>query len=211
MHRKKAPSTDAARGLWLTRNDAIIACTALFCHGELETKREKDSFASGSTSRAQQQNNDGRRQNSGTSKHAGPFFLSLNRTFFRPPAHPPFLPCSTSLHTRLRNRTNITIHEFVSSGRPAGRPARTKRTRKSMRTFESDCNDGKGNAVACHQVGEYLSVVKNDFAKAGKIFQTNCNTRGHAPSCFNLGRFLREWKEDPSVRPCSGRCAAISV
>lgn len=61
-----------------------------------------------------------------------------------------------------------------------------------MRTFESDCNDGKGNAVACHQVGEYLSVVKNDFDKAAKIFGMNCNTRDHAPSCFNLGRFLRE-------------------
>lgn len=61
-----------------------------------------------------------------------------------------------------------------------------------MRTFESDCNDGKGNAVACHQVGEYLSVVKNNFDSAGKIFEMNCNTRDHAPSCFNLGRFLRE-------------------
>lgn len=63
-----------------------------------------------------------------------------------------------------------------------------------MRVFESDCNDGKGNAVACHQVGEFLSVVKNDFEKAGKIFNMNCKSRDHAPSCFNLGRFLREYK-----------------
>eukprot|EP00903_Cladosiphon_okamuranus_P009092 g8690.t1 len=66
-----------------------------------------------------------------------------------------------------------------------------------MRTFESDCNDGKGNAVACHQVGEFLSVVKNDFDKAGKIFEMNCNTREHAPSCFNLGRFLLAGKGLP--------------
>lgn len=62
----------------------------------------------------------------------------------------------------------------------------------SMRAFESDCNDGKGNAVACHQVGEFLSVVKSDFQKAGKLFEMNCETRKHAPSCFNLGRFLRK-------------------
>eukprot|EP00904_Undaria_pinnatifida_P001080 jgi/Undpi1/10973/HiC_scaffold_30.g13274.m1 len=59
-----------------------------------------------------------------------------------------------------------------------------------MRGFESDCGDGKGNAVACHQVGEFLSVVKNDFKRAGKIFGMNCEDRGHGPSCFNLGRFL---------------------
>lgn len=61
-----------------------------------------------------------------------------------------------------------------------------------MRGFESDCGDGKGNAVACHQVGEFLSVVKNDFKRAGKIFGMNCEDRGHGPSCFNLGRFLCE-------------------
>lgn len=61
-----------------------------------------------------------------------------------------------------------------------------------MRVFESDCNDGKGNAVACHQVGEFLSVVKSDFDKSGKLFEMNCRTREHPPSCFNLGRFLRE-------------------
>lgn len=68
-----------------------------------------------------------------------------------------------------------------------------------MRTFESDCNHGKGNAVACHQVGEYLSVVKNDFEKAGKIFKLNCDSREHAPSCFNLGRYLREWRDGGAV------------
>lgn len=61
-----------------------------------------------------------------------------------------------------------------------------------MRGFEADCNNGKGNSVACHQVAEFLSVVKNDFDKAGKLYDMNCRTRDHAPSCFNLGRFLRE-------------------
>ena len=73
-----------------------------------------------------------------------------------------------------------------------------------MRAFEADCNDGKGNAVACHQVAEFLSVVKNDFDKAGKVFEMNCRTRNHAPSCFNMGRFLREngaWRSTKVLDP----------
>lgn len=30
----------------------------------------------------------------------------------------------------------------------------------SMLQFEIDCDNGKGDAWACHSVGEYLSVVK---------------------------------------------------
>lgn len=71
-----------------------------------------------------------------------------------------------------------------------------------MRIFESDCNEGKGNATACHQVGEFISVIKSDFEAAGNIFQMNCKTREHAPSCFNFGRFLCEYVEEafPSTR-----------
>ncbi|CAN0370090.1 unnamed protein product, partial [Discosporangium mesarthrocarpum] len=56
-----------------------------------------------------------------------------------------------------------------------------------MLKFEIDCNEGKGNTVACHQVGEFLSVVKNEKDKAATFFRRNC-VAGYAPSCFNFGR-----------------------
>ncbi|CAM9233099.1 unnamed protein product [Choristocarpus tenellus] len=56
-----------------------------------------------------------------------------------------------------------------------------------MLQFEMDCNEGKGNVVACHQVGEFLSVVKNEKDKAAAFFDRNC-AAGYAPSCFNYGR-----------------------
>lgn len=62
----------------------------------------------------------------------------------------------------------------------------------SMLQFEIDCNDGKGNAVACHQVGEFLSVVKNNHEKAAQVFKKNCDEFQHPASCFNLGRILRK-------------------
>lgn len=64
--------------------------------------------------------------------------------------------------------------------------------RGRMTKFESNCADGTGNRVACHQVGEYLSVVKNDHVKAGRVFKKNCESLKHAPSCFNLGRLFRK-------------------
>lgn len=59
-----------------------------------------------------------------------------------------------------------------------------------MTKFESNCADGTGNPVACHQVGEYLSVVKNDYVKAARVFKKNCESLEHAPSCFNLARLF---------------------
>ncbi len=61
-----------------------------------------------------------------------------------------------------------------------------------MVAFESDCNDGKGEPSACHHVGEFYSVVKDDHAKAAKIYHDNCFTRNYSASCFNLGRLYRE-------------------
>ena len=58
-----------------------------------------------------------------------------------------------------------------------------------MLSFEIDCNDGKGDALPCHQVGEYLAVVKEEHIKASQVFEKNCNTKGYDPSCFILGRF----------------------
>jgi hypothetical protein len=35
-----------------------------------------------------------------------------------------------------------------------------------MTAFEVDCNDGKGEAMACHHVGEFLSLVRDDRKRA---------------------------------------------
>lgn len=57
-----------------------------------------------------------------------------------------------------------------------------------MTAFELDCNNGKGEAMACHQVGEFFSVVKDNHKKAAKVYHENCHSKNYAPSCFNLGR-----------------------
>jgi hypothetical protein len=59
-----------------------------------------------------------------------------------------------------------------------------------MTAFELDCNDGKGAALPCHQVGEFWSVVKNDHKRAAVVFEKNCYEKGYSASCFNLGRFF---------------------
>jgi hypothetical protein len=40
-----------------------------------------------------------------------------------------------------------------------------------MAGFEIDCNDGQQAGQACHNVGEFYSVVKNDHTRAAKVFQ----------------------------------------
>lgn len=57
-----------------------------------------------------------------------------------------------------------------------------------MTAFEVDCNGGEGEPMACHHVGEFYTVVKNDFERAAKIYEKNCNEKKYGPSCFNLGR-----------------------
>jgi TPR repeat protein len=59
-----------------------------------------------------------------------------------------------------------------------------------------DCDNDKGAADACHAVGEFLSVVKNDHAGARKAFEKNCAS-GHGASCFALGRLLLGGKGGP--------------
>ena len=58
-----------------------------------------------------------------------------------------------------------------------------------MLAAKLDCDNGKGAADACHAVGEFLSVVKNDHAGARTQFERNCKN-GHGASCFALGRLL---------------------
>ncbi|CAM9174911.1 unnamed protein product [Phaeothamnion confervicola] len=57
-----------------------------------------------------------------------------------------------------------------------------------MLQYRIDCDEGRGNAMACQSVGEFLSVVKNDRKAAGDVYEENCRRFGFAPSCFNVGR-----------------------
>jgi hypothetical protein len=61
-----------------------------------------------------------------------------------------------------------------------------------MLAFEIDCNDGKGEPQACHHVGEFYSVVKDQHDRSAKIYDLNCNNKGYGPSCFNLARLYRK-------------------
>jgi hypothetical protein len=61
---------------------------------------------------------------------------------------------------------------------------------KRMVAFESDCNDSKGEPIACHHVGEFFSVVKEDHVRAAKVYEANCINKNYSPSCFNLGRLF---------------------
>lgn len=56
-----------------------------------------------------------------------------------------------------------------------------------MAAFESDCNDGKGEPAACHHVGEFYSIVREEYIRAARVYRDNCPK--YAPSCFNLAKF----------------------
>lgn len=58
-----------------------------------------------------------------------------------------------------------------------------------MAEFEAECNGGKGDAQACHNVAEFYTVVKDNFEKAAKVYSANCSDKKYMPSCFSLGRF----------------------
>ena len=45
-----------------------------------------------------------------------------------------------------------------------------------MLAAKLDCDRGNGQGDACHAVGEFLSVVKNDHVGARKQFDRNCKT-----------------------------------
>lgn len=61
-----------------------------------------------------------------------------------------------------------------------------------MAGFEVDCNDGKGTAAACHHVGEFYSVVKDQHDRAAAVYTNNCTTYSYPASCFNLAKLFRK-------------------
>ena len=63
-----------------------------------------------------------------------------------------------------------------------------------MTGFEADCNDGKGDPMACHQVGEFFSLVKDDSVRAGKVYEKNCTDKNYSASCFNLAKLYMTGK-----------------
>ncbi|KAJ8612276.1 hypothetical protein CTAYLR_002943 [Chrysophaeum taylorii] len=65
-----------------------------------------------------------------------------------------------------------------------------ERYEERMLSASIDCDGGKGSGDACHAVGEYFSVIRSDHVRARQVYAQNCDDRGHAASCFNLGRLL---------------------
>ncbi|KAG5182710.1 hypothetical protein JKP88DRAFT_186066 [Tribonema minus] len=59
---------------------------------------------------------------------------------------------------------------------------------KRMDLAKMDCDEGRGDPVACHGVGEFISAVKQDRAGAAAVYAHNCKTKNYPPSCFLLGR-----------------------
>lgn len=57
-----------------------------------------------------------------------------------------------------------------------------------MELFRDDCDNGTGDPIACHHVGEFFSVVQNDRATSARIFTKNCDQKNHYASCFNLAK-----------------------
>ncbi|ETV71933.1 hypothetical protein H257_12764 [Aphanomyces astaci] len=61
---------------------------------------------------------------------------------------------------------------------------------KRLYEFVSNCDDGKGDASACHSYGEWLAVVDKKYGEAAAVYKKNCDTKNYAASCFNYGRLL---------------------
>lgn len=63
-----------------------------------------------------------------------------------------------------------------------------------MAGFELDCNEGKGDQVACHHTAEFYSVVHDNHLRSSKIYTDNCTKRNYTPSCFNLAKLFLSGK-----------------
>jgi cytochrome c oxidase assembly factor 7 len=73
---------------------------------------------------------------------------------------------------------------------PEGMNLVDERYEEKMAAFEVDCNDGHGAGKACHHVGEFYSVVKDEHDRAKAIYEVNCfrEKDPYYPSCFNLAK-----------------------
>nr|CCA21434.1 hcp betalactamaselike protein putative [Albugo laibachii Nc14] len=57
-----------------------------------------------------------------------------------------------------------------------------------LHEFKANCDNGKGDPMACHSWGEWLTVVEKDYNSAAEVYRKNCEQNCYAASCFNLGR-----------------------
>lgn len=78
-----------------------------------------------------------------------------------------------------------------------------------MAAFESDCNEGRGEPAACHHVGEFYSVVRDEHERAARVYRDNCSR--YAPSCFNLAKLYMAGRgakqdDDEALRLFSKAC-----
>ena len=73
--------------------------------------------------------------------------------------------------------------------------------------FKINCDDGNGDALACHSLGEWYAVVKSDHKHAADIYEKNCNKNSYGASCFNLARLYLAGK---GVAQDDTKAAALS-
>lgn len=64
--------------------------------------------------------------------------------------------------------------------------------------YRVDCNDGKGDPLSCHMMGEYYATVKMDYESAAKMYEQNCSMNSYGASCFGMARLHCEF-----LRLCS--------
>ena len=73
--------------------------------------------------------------------------------------------------------------------------------------FKQNCDDGNGDALACHSLGEWYAVVQEDHKNAADIYQKNCTKNKYSASCFNLARLYLAGK---GVAQDDAKAAALS-
>lgn len=42
----------------------------------------------------------------------------------------------------------------------------------------------------CHLLGDYLEAIKKDYAKAGKVYKSNCDDYKYGKSCLKYGNYV---------------------
>merc|ERR1711871_97813 len=57
--------------------------------------------------------------------------------------------------------------------------------------FYDDCYDSN-HPLGCHRLAEYMYYYDTNYEKAEEIWSDNCDRRGHAESCFNVGTMYQQ-------------------
>jgi hypothetical protein len=60
--------------------------------------------------------------------------------------------------------------------------------------FQLGCDAGE--AHACTSLGEWYSVMRNDFVRAAELFTQPCLEKRHPQACLSLGMMLGEKKRE---------------